>query len=215
MNSSRIGSPRTGGIEVDDAAANAEFAAFVDRILTRVARGCEKIAKVGRRDVLPGVSVMAVGIQALRRADAREQRCGGRHHQPALAGRQGVQGTRARRCDIEMRSQPAIRIDLVRGERQDGSFDLRVREAFERGKEKPRIRRHRLDVAVGRHDQQRQAALRRGGGKKRLCRAGRPDTFRAGRPAEAAASRLEQRAQSEGARCIGGHRSRNLSFSAP
>ncbi len=165
-NSSRIGSPRTGREEVDDAAADAEFAGLVDRILARVARGRQEIAQVGRRDVLTRSQGDGRLIQALRRADAREKRGSGRDDQTALAGRQRVQGARTRRRDIEMRSQAAIRIDLVRGERKDRSLDLGIREAFERGEEESRIRRHRLDVAVRRHDQQRQAALGGGGSKQ-------------------------------------------------
>ena len=67
----------------------------------------------------------------------------------AVAGRQRVQRARARRGDVEVRREPAIRIDLVRRKRQDRPLDLGVRQAFERGEEEPDVDRLPLDVGVG------------------------------------------------------------------
>ena len=47
-NSRRIGWRGAGGIEVDDAAADAELAGLVDRILARIAGGGEPVAEIDR-----------------------------------------------------------------------------------------------------------------------------------------------------------------------
>ena len=44
--------PGAGGKEVDDAAAHAELAVLVDRILSRVAGGREQVSEIGRRNVV-------------------------------------------------------------------------------------------------------------------------------------------------------------------
>ena len=61
----------------------------------------------------------------------------------------------AGRGDVEVRREPAIRIDFVRRERQHGSLDLGVRQPFERREEEPGVDGQLLDVGVGRHDEQR------------------------------------------------------------
>ena len=57
------GSRGAGRIEVDDAAADAELAVLVDRILARVAGLGEQIAEVDRRDVVPGRKRRATASQ--------------------------------------------------------------------------------------------------------------------------------------------------------
>ena len=60
-----------------------------------------------------------------------------------------------------MRRQAAIRIDLVRRERQDRARRVRVRQPFERGEEEPRVGGELLDVGVGRDDDEHDAAAAR------------------------------------------------------
>ena len=57
---------RAGGEEVHHAAAHAELAGFVDRILPRIAGGGEQIAQVGRGDLLSGVECERDCRQAIR-----------------------------------------------------------------------------------------------------------------------------------------------------
>jgi hypothetical protein len=52
-----------------------------------------------------------------------------------------------------MRGEPAIRIDLVRGKRENDPLDFSIRQAFEGGEEEPRVEHRALDVAVGRNDE--------------------------------------------------------------
>ena len=47
-----------------------------------------------------------------------------------------------------MRREPAVRIDLVRGQRQRDGSRFAVRDAFERGKKKSHVRGELLDVGT-------------------------------------------------------------------
>jgi hypothetical protein len=63
-----------------------------------------------------------------------------------------VEGARTRRRDVEVRRQPAIRVDLVRRKRDDEAGGVRVGSPLEGGQEEPRVRGELLHVGVGRRD---------------------------------------------------------------
>src|SRR4029453_3010695 len=100
------------------------------------------------------------------------------------------------RGDVEMRSQPAIRIDLMRGKGEHRTLNFRFGESFKRGKEEPRGAGHRLDVRGGCDDEQNAAALRSDSSKERLgrCRQTR-NTGRGQTKPKAAGCRLQERAK--------------------
>ena len=52
-----------------------------------------------------------------------------------------------------MRGQPAVGIDLVRGEGENDALDFGIRQPFEGREEEPRVERRSLHVAVGRDDE--------------------------------------------------------------
>ncbi len=109
----------TGGIDVDDTAANRELTVLVRRILARKARFDEQFAEVDWGDVLVGSKIDRCVQQARRRADARQD-CGSRrHHDSGRAARERMKGTRPLGRDTDVRRHPTVGIDLMRGERQD------------------------------------------------------------------------------------------------
>src|SRR4030095_2599482 len=98
-----------------------------------------------------------------------------------------------------MRSQPAIRIDLMRGKGEHRTLNFRFGESFKRGKEEPSVAGHRLDVRVGCDDEQNAAALRSDSSKERLGR--RRQTRNTGRrqtKPKAAGCRLQERGERQG-----------------
>ena len=100
-------------------------------------------------------------------ADAREERRGRGHDQARGAGRRGVQCAGPRRGDAEMRRHASIRIDLNRRKREHGLLDHRRGRTLERAVEESRVRRHLLDVSIGRDDQERHAGARTRGADRR------------------------------------------------
>ena len=52
-----------------------------------------------------------------------------------------------------MGREPAVRVHLVRREREDDALDLSIGKAFERGEEEAGVLGRPLDVCVGRHDE--------------------------------------------------------------
>ena len=91
----------------------------------------------------------------------KKRRCR-RHDQPRRSGCCGVERTRTRRGDAEMRRHASIRIDLDRRQRKHGLLDGGRRRALERAVEEPRVGRHLLHVPIGGDDEQRQRARPRG-----------------------------------------------------
>jgi hypothetical protein len=154
--------------KIDDAAANAKLAGLVDRILPGVAGGSEQVAQIRRRDLHAFTDRQRGRLNVLRRADARQQGCGRRHDNPGSALSEGVQRSRPRRCDFEVRGETAIRVHFVRGEGKDCVLDVRVGQPFGRGKEEARVCCRALDVGIGRHDQQHAIAGRRSRNEHRL-----------------------------------------------
>ena len=145
--------PRARGIEVHHAAADGELAGLVGRVLPRVAGVRQPIAEIDRGDVIAGAQSESGGLEPGGRAQARQERRGGRDHQPRGARAQRMKGAGARRRDVEVRRQAAIGIDLVRRERHHEVRGVGVRHAFEGRQEEPRVRGELLHVRVGRGDE--------------------------------------------------------------
>ena len=68
--------------DVDDAAADGEFAVLVGRIFTGESGVDEQLGEIGRRDVLAGSQIERGGEQPFGRGDARQQRGGRRDRGP-------------------------------------------------------------------------------------------------------------------------------------
>jgi hypothetical protein len=81
-----------------------------------------------------------------------------------------MKGPRARRCDVEVRGQAPIRVDLVRRKGDDRPRDVRVCPAFESGAKEPDVSGHHLDVGVGRDDENNRS-VPNGSGEECLRRA--------------------------------------------
>ena len=142
MNSRRSGCARAGGIEVDDAAADAELAGLVDGILARVAGGDQQIAEIDGRDLLAGRQrqrharpAASGGLTRGSSAAAEATINGGR-----VRSRERVQRPRARRGDVEVRREPAVR-DRPRatGNGRTTRSTSASGQAFERGEEEARV----------------------------------------------------------------------------
>jgi len=84
-----------------------------------------------------------------------------------------MQGTGTGRRHTEVRRHASIRIDLQRRKRENRTFDVCFRRALERGVEEAGIRRHLLDVFVGRHDEDCDSGRRARGNRRRQGFCGR------------------------------------------
>ena len=105
--------------EVDHAAAHAELAVPVHRILGDEPRVGEEVAEVGGLEERALDEPRPGREEAVGGADARQEGRRRRHHDADRARRQPVEGAPARRRDVEVGGEPAVRIDFVRRERQD------------------------------------------------------------------------------------------------
>ena len=187
------GLARAGGIEVHDAAAHAELAGLVNRILAGIARPREQVTEIDGGDVLPRCDGDGDRGQAVGGADPREERRGGRDDELRLSRGQRVERARPRRRDVEVRREASIGVHLVRRKREDGALDLGVRAPFERGEEEPGVAGHRFHVAIGRDDQDGQASFSGRGAEERLGGSAQPRHLRRGHTQpETACRRLEQ-----------------------
>ncbi len=142
----------------------------------------------------------------LRRADAREQSGGGRDDDARRSGVQRVQRPRARRRDVHVRRQAAIGVDLMRWERKEDPFGLRVREAFDGRHEETCVRREPLDLGIARDHDEHPIARRGGGGEERLRRRREPrHPVRAHTHPHASGRGLQQGTKGERCGSEGGH----------
>jgi hypothetical protein len=155
--------------EVDHAAADAELAVRVHRILAREARVDEERREVVRIHVAPDAELGRRREQPRRRRHARQQRRRRRHDHARAPPRGGVQRPRARRQHAEVRSKPAIGIDFVRREREDGGFGGRIGEPLQRAQEEPDVADRLVDVGVGGHDDHHRGSRGPGPGGRRLA----------------------------------------------
>src|SRR5439155_4378930 len=69
---------RAGGIEVHDPAANRKLPRLVGWVLPGVASRRQAVTEVDRRDLVAGAENKADGREARRKAQTRQERCGGR-----------------------------------------------------------------------------------------------------------------------------------------
>ncbi len=97
-----------------------------------------------------------------------------------------------------MGKQPAVRIDLVRWQRQHGFLDLDIVQAFERGEEEAGVRGDGFNVSIRWNDGEDCRPRRGGGGIHRLRRAGEAaDTTASHTHPQTAGGRFQNRAQRE------------------
>ncbi len=139
--------------EVHDAAAHAELAVRVHRVLAREAGVAQQVAERGRRQLVAGAERGRGGEQAGRRAHARQQARDGHHDEARRAGRQRVQGARARGGHLEVGREAAVGVDLERGAGENGALGVGFREALERREEEARVADGPLDVCAGGDDE--------------------------------------------------------------
>ena len=158
----------------------------------------EQLAEGGRRREASGHELLRRGQQALRGADARQQRGGGADDQPRGPLRQGGQRPGPRGRHVQMRRDGAVGIDFRRREREHGARQLPLGNPEQRAAEEPRVRRHLLHAGVGRHDEDDRGGCRRGGGGERLRRRRQAGDERRRAPETGTAGGgLEDRAQRE------------------
>ena len=119
----------------------------------------------------PGLRSSAAPSSRARRADSRQQRRRRRHHHPRRAGAGGVKRAGPDRRHADVRRQPAVGIDFVRGERQNGQLGGGAGQPFHRREEEGDVLDRLLDVAVAGHhvpDHAARQAVRGGGHVQRL-----------------------------------------------
>ncbi len=172
MNSRRTGCGSPAGKMSTMPPRIGEFALLVSRIFAGEACIHEQVRKVGRRDVLSGLSSSAAREHALGRGHARQQRRRRSNHDSGAAVGDGVKRARAGGRHADVRRQTSIGIDLVGGEGQDRPLSRRLREPFERREEERDVGARLLQVRVGRDDVEHDAV------GTRLCRAGDKQRFR-------------------------------------
>ena len=109
----------------------------------------------------PGLSSSDAATSVLGIRQSRQQRGGGCDDDPGLAGGEAVQGTGPRRRHVEVRQQASVGIDFRRRQREDTAVERRAAQPFEAAEEEARVADERLDVLVGRHDDDGRRVLRR------------------------------------------------------
>ena len=138
--------------DVDDSAADRELAVLVGGVLARKACIDEELRKVGRRDFLAWLQVERGTHQPSRRGHAGQQRRSGRDDDADLSAAHRVQRAGPRRRHADVRLQPAIWVDLMRGKRQHGSVRTRAGHTLQSRQEERDILDRLFDLAVARHD---------------------------------------------------------------
>ena len=82
--------------------------------------GVHKVfGEIGRRNVVTRLQVQGRGQQMVRQADPRQQGSRRGHDHTGLGGGDGVERPGPGRCHADVRRQAPVRIDLMRGKRQD------------------------------------------------------------------------------------------------
>ncbi len=109
--------------------------------------------------------------QPARRDQARQQRRGGRDDDTHVAGGDRRKHPRACGRHVEVRREPAIRVDLVRGQRQHRARGRAVVEALECRQEESRVGGGLFGVRVGGDDEHDESIARLMRAKRRVQRA--------------------------------------------
>ena len=160
--------------DVEDAAADGELAVLVGRIFAGEPGVDQQLGQVGRRDVLARLEIDRRGEQTLRRAHPRQQRRRRRDDDPRGAAGDGVKRPGARRRHADVRRQAAVRIDLVRGKRQDRAIRRRPARALRAPRRKNAdVGDGLLEIGVARDDVQHDAVRQRVRGRRDVQRFGR------------------------------------------
>ena len=177
------------GEHVDDAAAHAELAVLVHRVLA-----CEAGLDQSRGQP-PGVDLVAClegdggRQQPAGSAQPRQQRGGRGDNHAGGAGGGRVQRARASRHHAHVRREAAVGINLVRGQRQHRVLHRALRQPLDRGQEEADVRGHLLGVPVGRDDGDDGAAAGAGTGGGSVAGGDARKVERLGRGREAARAR--------------------------
>ena len=206
MNSSRIGSRRPAGIEVHDAAADAELAGFVDRILAGVPGLGEQFGERRRRDVLARRQRQRRAHQPLGLRQARQQRRRRRDEHRAVPDAMPC-SARARaeamsKCGSSPRYGSTSCDGNGRTARSTSASDS-PSSAAKKNRASTVIRS--TSASVGTTDD-RSRAPGGHGGEHRLGRAtSGPRRGERARPSRAAGGRLQQRAKRQRAGSVGRH----------
>jgi len=138
--------------DVDHPAADAELAVLLHGVLVREARVHQRPRELVHVDVPTRPEIERQGRERVRRADARHERGGRRHHHARLAGGESVQRAGAGRCDAKVGREAAIRIDFLRRKRQERMLNLVGGRPLEAREEEAHVADDLIDVAVGGHD---------------------------------------------------------------
>ena len=162
----------SGGKHVEDAAADGELSVFIGRIFTGESRVGQQFGQIDRRDILARLQVDRGVEQAPGCAHARQQGRRRGDDDPGGTARHGVQRAGARGCHADVRSETAVRIDFMRGEREDGSHHGIVRETLERGEAEGDVGNCLFELAVARHDVQHGAVRQSLCGRRHVQRLG-------------------------------------------
>ncbi len=190
---------RVGGrIEIDDTAAHAKLPVLVNGIFGRESGSSEPHTQILRRDFATRCERDPRIPHQRRSGHARHERSRRRDDHPRGSACQRMKRPGAGGCDLEVRREATVRIDLVRGKRQDDVFDIGPRETLKTRQEKPHVAAHLLDRRVGRHDEEDGVLWREGGGMERGP--GRREAIQSGRGTAKAGlerGRFQQRPKSE------------------
>ena len=142
---------------VDDAAADAELAVLVDRILAREAGVGEQIAEHDRIEIHSGLQLDGGGLEAVRGAQPRQQR-----RAEAMTTRAvplAIACSAPARADATPKCGAILRygIDLQRGKRLDRFVERGRRRTLERGHEESRVGGEAVDILIASARRRRRA----------------------------------------------------------
>ena len=141
----------TGRKIIDDAAADAEFAVLVDRILARKAGIGQEIAERDRIEIETVPNLNRGRLEIGRRAEPRHQGGGRGRDNPCAPARNPVQRRSPLRRHAEVGRQTAVGIDLQRGKRLDRFLERCSRCTLERRHEESSVDAKPIDVLIGRY----------------------------------------------------------------
>ena len=154
--------------DVDDPAAHGELAVLVRRVFAAESRLDEMLAEELRVDFGPEPQREHGRGQPARRDQAWQQRRRGRDDDAHVAGGDRRKHPRACGRHVKVRREPAVRVHLVRGQRQHGGCGRAVVEALECRQEESRVGRGFLGVRVGGDDKDDQSITRLMRAKRRV-----------------------------------------------
>ena len=154
--------------DVDDSSAYGELAVLVGGIFAAEPRLDEMLAEELRIDFGPEPQREDGRRQPARRDQARQQRRRGRDDDTDVAGRDRRQDARTCGRHVQVRRQSAIRVYLVRRQRQHRGCGCAVVETFECRQEESSVGRGLVCVRVGGDDEHDESIPRLMRAKRRV-----------------------------------------------